>query len=39
VRALAGSLFRDHALSFELTSLLLLVAVVGAVVLAKRSTE
>ncbi|HSD11794.1 MAG TPA: NADH-quinone oxidoreductase subunit J [Candidatus Binatia bacterium] len=39
VAALARSLFRDHALSFELTSILLLVAVVGAVVLAKRGPE
>ena len=39
VAALAGTLFREHALSFELTSVLLLVAVVGAVVLAKRSAE
>ena len=37
--ALARALFRDHALSFELTSILLLVAVVGAVVLAKRGAE
>jgi len=37
--ALARTLFGDHALSFELTSVLLLVAVVGAVVLAKRGTE
>ena len=39
VTSLAGTLFRQHALSFELTSVLLLVAVVGAVVLAKRGTE
>ena len=39
VTALARTLFRDHALSFELTSILLLVAVVGAVVLAKRGAE
>jgi NADH-quinone oxidoreductase subunit J len=39
VTALARVLFRDHALSFELTSILLLVAVVGAVVLAKRGAE
>jgi len=37
--ALATTLFRDHTLSFELTSVLLLVAVVGAVVLAKRGLE
>ena len=36
VTALARTLFTDHALSFELTSILLLVAIVGAVVLAKR---
>jgi NADH-quinone oxidoreductase subunit J len=35
-RALARVLFREHAVAFELTSLLLLVAVVGAVVLARR---
>jgi NADH-quinone oxidoreductase subunit J len=34
--ALARALFLDHVLSFEVTSILLLVAVVGAVVLAKR---
>ena len=34
--ALARVLFREHAVAFELTSLLLLVAVVGAVVLARR---
>jgi NADH-quinone oxidoreductase subunit J len=39
VTALARTLFTDHALSFEITSILLLVAVVGAVVLAKRGTE
>jgi NADH-quinone oxidoreductase subunit J len=36
VTALARTLFTDHVLSFELTSILLLVAIVGAVVLAKR---
>lgn len=35
-KALAGVLFREHAVAFELTSVLLLVAVVGAVVLAQR---
>lgn len=35
-RALAASLFRDYMLPFELTSVLLLVAVVGAVVMARR---
>jgi NADH-quinone oxidoreductase subunit J len=39
VTSLAATLFTQHALSFELTSVLLLVAVVGAVVLAKRGTE
>ena len=39
VTALARTLFRDHALSFELTSVLLLVAIVGAVVLGRRQTE
>jgi NADH-quinone oxidoreductase subunit J len=34
--ALARVLFRDHAVAFELTSVMLLVAVVGAVVLARR---
>ncbi len=35
-KALARVLFREHTVVFELTSLLLLVAVVGAVVLAQR---
>jgi NADH-quinone oxidoreductase subunit J len=39
VAALAQRLFRDHTLSFEITSILLLIAVVGAVVLAKRGAE
>ena len=30
-------LFRDHAFSFEVTSILILVAMVGAVVLAKKT--
>ena len=34
--AIAGPLFRDYLLPFELTSVLLLAAIVGAVVLAKR---
>jgi NADH-quinone oxidoreductase subunit J len=34
--AIAGPLFREYLLPFELTSVLLLVAIVGAVVLAKR---
>ncbi len=36
---LAGELFTTHLLSFELTSVLLLIAVVGAVVLAKERFE
>jgi NADH-quinone oxidoreductase subunit J len=36
VVALARALFTDHVLSFEITSVLLLVAMVGAIVLAKR---
>ena len=36
VGAIADPLFRDFLLAFELTSILLLVAIVGAVVLAKR---
>ena len=39
VKALARSLFTDHALSFEITSILLLVAMVGAVVLARRGAD
>ena len=35
-RAVAAALVRDHLTAFELTSILLLVAVVGAVVLARR---
>jgi NADH-quinone oxidoreductase subunit J len=35
-QAVARMLFREHVVAFELTSLLLLVAVVGAVVLARR---
>jgi NADH-quinone oxidoreductase subunit J len=34
--AIAGPLFREYLLPFELTSVLLLAAIVGAVVLAKR---
>ena len=34
---MANSLFTEHLVAFEVTSVLLLVAVVGAVVLAKRS--
>ncbi|MEW5848479.1 MAG: NADH-quinone oxidoreductase subunit J [Myxococcota bacterium] len=36
VEGIGAVLFRDYLLPFELTSLLLLIAVVGAVVLAKR---
>ena len=36
VRSIGQVLFTDYALAFELTSLLILVAMVGAVVLAKR---
>jgi len=39
ISALARTLFANHALSFEITSILLLVAVVGAVVLAKRGAD
>jgi NADH-quinone oxidoreductase subunit J len=36
IRALARDLFTDHVLAFELTSVLLVIAVVGTVVLARR---
>lgn len=36
VGAISGPLFRDYLVPFELTSVLLLAAIVGAVVLAKR---
>ena len=36
IAPLAGPLFKDYLLAFEVTSVLLLVAVVGAVVLGKR---
>jgi NADH-quinone oxidoreductase subunit J len=36
VAPVAQLLFTEHLLAFEITSVLLLVAVVGAVVLAKR---
>ncbi len=39
VTALGRKLFVDHVLSFEITSILLLVAVVGAVVIARRGPE
>ena len=38
VGVIAEPLFREHLLAFELTSLVLLVAIVGAVVLGKRRT-
>ena len=34
-----GSLFRDYLLPFEVASVFLLVAMIGAVVLGKRSLE
>jgi len=37
VRAIGIALFTDYAFAFEVTSLLILVAMVGAVVLAKRN--
>ncbi len=36
VTEVASSLFRDHLVAFEITSVLLLVAIIGAVTLAKR---
>ena len=36
IRALARNLFSDHVLAFELTSVLLIVAVVGTVILTRR---
>ena len=39
VRLLARSLFSDHVYAFELTSLLLVIAVIGAVVLARKPKE
>ena len=38
VRAIGVSLFTDYAFAFEVTSVLILVAMVGAVVLARRDT-
>jgi len=38
VQPVAASLFRENLLAFEVTSVLLLAAIVGAVALAKRST-
>lgn len=37
-RALSRMLFREYVLPFELTSVLILIAILGAVVLAKRET-
>ena len=37
IRQLARSIFRDNVFAFELTSVLLLVAVVGTVIMARRS--
>lgn len=39
VEEISAKLFTDHALSFEITSILLLVAVVGSVVMGKRKFE
>jgi NADH-quinone oxidoreductase subunit J len=39
IAPIAGPLFREYLLAFEVTSVLLLAAVVGAVVLAKRSSR
>jgi NADH-quinone oxidoreductase subunit J len=39
VRQIGISLFTDHAFAFEVTSVLILVAMVGAVVLAKRKIQ
>ncbi|MFL2987865.1 MAG: NADH-quinone oxidoreductase subunit J [Candidatus Poriferisodalaceae bacterium] len=39
VRLLARSLFSDYVYAFELTSLLLVIAVIGAVVLARKPKE
>jgi NADH-quinone oxidoreductase subunit J len=36
IAPIAGPMFREYLLAFELTSVLLLVAIIGAVVLAKR---
>jgi NADH-quinone oxidoreductase subunit J len=37
IRQLARSIFSDHVFAFELTSILLLVAVIGTVIMARRS--
>jgi NADH-quinone oxidoreductase subunit J len=39
VRALGGRLFTEYAFAFEATSVLILVAMLGAVVLARRDDE
>ena len=39
VATVAGPLFREYLLAFEITSVLLLIAVVGAVVLGKRRSD
>jgi NADH-quinone oxidoreductase subunit J len=39
IRALARDLFSDHVLAFELTSVLLVIAVVGTVLLARRPSR
>ena len=39
VRLLARSLFSDYVYAFELTSLLLVIAVIGAVVLVRKPRE
>ncbi len=39
VRALARDVFSDHVLAFELTSILLVIAVVGTVLLARRAPK
>ena len=39
IRKLARDLFSDHVLSFELTSVLLVIAVVGTVLLARRAPK
>ena len=39
VRELGRLLFTDHAFAFEATSILILVAMVGAIVLARREGE
>jgi NADH-quinone oxidoreductase subunit J len=38
INQVAAPLFREYLLAFEVTSILLLAAIVGAVVLAKRKT-